>query len=135
MYDNILIPVAIDHEDDVTESIKAARLLLSDGGRITLMSVVEDIPGYVAEYVTISPAKEISQKLAARLDTLSKGYDDVNTIVVFGNAGVSITKHAEEAGVDLIIVKSHRSDLQEYFLGSTSSRVVRRAHCSVLVIR
>jgi len=42
---------------------------------------------------------------------------------------------AQEKGVDLIIIASHRPGLQDYFLGSTAAKVVRHAKCSVLVIR
>ena len=53
MYKNILIPVALDHESDVADTVGVARRLLSEGGKITLVSVVEEVPSYVVEYVSV----------------------------------------------------------------------------------
>ncbi len=70
-----------------------------------------------------------------RLKTMGEGQPDVETAVVSGNPGVAITEFAVKSGTDLIIVRSHRPGLQEYFLGSTASRVVRRSPCAVFVVR
>ncbi|MGI9464424.1 MAG: universal stress protein, partial [Aestuariivirgaceae bacterium] len=42
---------------------------------------------------------------------------------------------ADEIDADLILIGSHDPGLQDYFLGSTASSVVRHAKCSVLVDR
>jgi nucleotide-binding universal stress UspA family protein len=36
---------------------------------------------------------------------------------------------------DLIVVGSHRPAMKDYLLGTNAARVVRHAHCSVLVVR
>ncbi len=135
MYKNILIPVALDHGSDVSDEIKVARRLLSEGGKITLLSVVEQVPGYVAEYVTVKPESKILNEVGARLEAITEGQPDLIHAVVSGNPGVEITNFADKCGAELIVVGSHRPGLQEYFLGSTASRVVRRAPCAVLVLR
>lgn len=63
------------------------------------------------------------------------GYDGINIVVMSGKPGVAIAELAEQIGADLIIIGSHRPGVQDYFLGSTASRVVRRAPCAVLVTR
>jgi nucleotide-binding universal stress UspA family protein len=135
MYKNILIPVALDHSNDVSGMIDVARRLLADGGTITLLSVVEQVPGYVVEYVTVKPEIEILKEIDARLAAMTEGEPDLAHAVVSGNPGVAIPTFAEKNDVELIVVGSHRPDMQEYFLGSTASRVVRRAPCAVLVLR
>jgi nucleotide-binding universal stress UspA family protein len=135
MYKNILIPIALDQERDTTDALAVARQLLAEGGRITLLSVVEEVPAYVAEYVVIKPADKVLRDAKARLEEDAKDEPDVKTDVVSGHAAVSITKFAEEHGVDLIVVASHRPGVQEYFLGSTAARVVRHAPCAVHVVR
>ena len=35
----------------------------------------------------------------------------------------------------MIVIASHDPGLADYLLGSTAGRVVRHAHCSVLVVR
>ena len=52
MYQHVLIPVALDHEGIVDSKIAAARRLLAENGKITLLTVLENIPGFVAELVT-----------------------------------------------------------------------------------
>jgi universal stress protein A len=47
-----------------------------------------------------------------------------------------ITAAARDENVDLIIIATHgRTGLRRLFLGSTAERVVRHAHCPVLVVR
>ena len=135
MYKNILMAVAPDHEGDIAGMIERGRGLLSDGGLITLLSVVEELPGYVAEYVTVKPEGTILKEVGARLEAMAGGQSDLTVEVVSGHPGVAITDFAEKMGADLILVASHRPGLQEFLLGSTASRVVRRAPCSVMVLR
>lgn len=47
-----------------------------------------------------------------------------------------ILKEAKESGVDLIVISSRgQSLLKEFFCGSTTEKVVRRAECTVMVAR
>lgn len=135
MYKKILMAVAPDHESEVSDMIDRGRGLLSEDGQITLLSVVERVPSYVAEYVTVKPESKILKEVGARLETMTKGESDLTFAVVSGHPGIAVPDFAEKMGADLIVVASHRPGLQEYFLGSTASRVVRRAPCSVLVLR
>ena len=52
-----------------------------------------------------------------------------------GGLYVAIAEMAEKSAADLIVINSHRPGVQDYFLGSTASRVVRRAPCAVMVLR
>ncbi len=135
MYKNILIPVALDHTSDLAEKIRVARRMLEDGGAITLLSVLEPAPSYVAEFVTVTPERKLSDKVLDKLKTAAEGHDGVACDVASGKPGVEIANYAEAHGVDLILVGSQRPGVDDYFLGSTASRVVRRAHCAVFVLR
>ena len=135
MAQHILIPVALDHESVVPRKIDVARKLLGTGGKITLLTVLEDVPGFVAEFVDLKPSNHLSVKVKERLDQVAAGEADVGTAVVTGKAGVKISEYAGANGVDLIIVGSHHPSAQDYFLGSTASRVARRAPCSVYILR
>jgi nucleotide-binding universal stress UspA family protein len=47
-----------------------------------------------------------------------------------------IVRHAQEAGVDLIILSTHgRTGLRHVLMGSVAENVVRYAPCPVLVVR
>ena len=135
MYQNILIPVAIDHDTDVSDAISVARKVQSTGGKITLVAVVEDIPQYVAEYSTVKPVAHVQQHLKDRLRAIAAGQDNFQVSVMSGKPGVAIPDLAEQTDADLIIIRSHRPGVEDYFLGSTASRVVRRAPCAVMVLR
>ncbi len=135
MHQHVLIPVALDHEEFVPRKIDLARHLLDDNGRISLLTVLEDVPGFVSEFVDLKPANHLTQKIKSKLDAVAGGADDISTHVVTGKAGVQIAEFARQNGVDLIVVGSHHPTAQDYFLGSTASRVSRRAPCSVYILR
>jgi nucleotide-binding universal stress UspA family protein len=46
-----------------------------------------------------------------------------------------ILEEAKEMNADLIVMRSRRSGVRTYFLGSHAGHVVRYATCSVLVVR
>ena len=52
-----------------------------------------------------------------------------------GAPATQILEAAEEIGADMIVIRSHDPGMSNYFLGSVAGRVVRHAHCSVLVVR
>lgn len=135
MHHHILVPVALDHEAMVGRKIELARRLLAQGGRMTLLTVLEDVPGFVAEFVDMKPENHIRQRVRERLEAAAGGAEDIACDVITGKAGIAISRYAAEHDVDLIVVGSHKPGVEDYFLGSTASRVVRRAPCSVHVLR
>jgi len=52
-----------------------------------------------------------------------------------GRPAAAILDYASEIGADLIVLNAHDPGTADYFLGSVASRVVRRAPCSVHVVR
>ncbi|SDW22750.1 Nucleotide-binding universal stress protein, UspA family [Ruegeria halocynthiae] len=135
MPEHILIPVALDHENLARRKLDVARRLLDDGGRITLLTVLEEIPGFVAEFVTVKEANNLSENVRSRLREIAADAEDIGIDVISGKAGVRIPEYASKVGVDLIIVGSQKPGATGYFLGSTASRIVRRAECAVYVHR
>ena len=56
--------------------------------------------------------------------------------IIGGGAGTGISAKWEEAGgIDLIVIGSHEPGMLAYVIGSNASAIVRRAKCSVLVVR
>lgn len=136
MYRTIVVTVPLDHLGDLDRQIAVARKLLEPDGQIVAMTVIEDMPGYVAEYVTIEPKKtEFLRKARTVFEAALKGHPDIEGVVLTGKAGVVLAEQAREIGADLIIACAHRPDIEEYFLGSTAARVARRASCSVHILR
>lgn len=132
---SILIPVAIDHEPLVEGKLATARGMLEPGGKITLLTVLEQIPGFTQEFVTVKAENHLSEKVRAKLEALAGDAPDIDCRVDTGKPGVRITEIAREIGADLIIVGAHHPTALDYFLGSTAARVARRASCSVLIQR
>ncbi len=80
--------------------------------------------------------KRIQVHAKALRDHLDDKYDQVNVTVTFGDPGEEIAKHADELGVDMIVMPSHgRRGVKHLLLGSVAERVLRYAHCPVLVLR
>jgi len=60
---------------------------------------------------------------------------DVKTDMAVGHPGEQIIHRAEADGIDLIIVgRRGRSMISRMMLGSVSERVLRYAHCPVMVV-
>ena len=135
MYSHVLIGVDLDHEELVSGKIELARRLLADGGKITLFTVLEDVPGFVAEFVDMKGDNHLTVKVRDKLTELAGGDPAIGVAIGKGKAGVQIPFYAEEQGVDLIVVGSHHPTATDYFLGSTASRIARRADCAVLIVR
>lgn len=131
---HILIPVALDHEAVARSKLALAETMLDSDGRITLLTVLESIPGFVAEFVSVEE-NHLTQKVRARLQQVAGDAANVATEVVTGKPGVKVCEYARENGVDLIIVGSHAPGASGYALGSTAARIARRAPCSVYILR
>ncbi len=58
------------------------------------------------------------------------------TILAHGMPAQEIIRVAQEQQADLIVISTHgRTGLKHLFMGSTAERVIRHAHCPVLVVR
>lgn len=135
MYTSILIPIALDHNPLATQKLQTARHMLAPGGAITLLTVLEQIPGFTAEFVTVKSENKLTEKVLSSLKTLGGGAEDVTCKIATGKPGMVITEVAKDIGADLVIVGAHHPSAMDYLLGSTAARVSRRAPCSVLIQR
>lgn len=56
--------------------------------------------------------------------------------IINGDSGPSIVEYADKHHADLIIIGTRGLNaLQEFVLGSVSHKVVKRAHCPVLIVK
>ena len=136
MYKTILVPIDMSHIAEGKANIDLAAEHAATGANIILLNVVEEIPNWAAVEL---PAGLIDKSLEASQSELkaiaAKAGLKVEVEVRTGHSYNTILDVAEEKSADLIIIASHRPGLQDYFLGSTASKVVRHANCSVLVVR
>ncbi len=135
MYDHIVIPVEIAEAETYQHAAKIAAALSNEAAKITLLHVVEPIPTYVTTYIPPEIQTESRDAAKQGLSDMAKTLGIENTALVLGSAGRSIVDWAEENDADCIVIKSHKPEFSDYFLGSTAAWVVRHAKTNVHVLR
>lgn len=137
MYKNILVPVVFEDKGDakIRSAIAVAQQLADEGARITLLHVIEQMPGYVASYLPADFTAQARRAVEDQLDDIAATVPGGVGLTVSGHSGRTILDWAEDNKVDLIVVASHRPGMQDLLLGSTAAQVVRHAKCGVHVLR
>jgi universal stress protein A len=137
----ILVP--LDFSERSTKALRYATAFARQFRAEILCLHVIDIPygageaGFVAEMETFrkNMLKETRQRMNTLLARETAGLAS-RANVRSGAPYDEITKAAQEEDVDLIVIATHgRTGFSRLFLGSTTERVVRHAHCPVLVVR
>ncbi len=139
MYKTILVTTDFVHKEQTIAALQKARKL-TDNGCILLLHVVDDIPVYalgeIPENIIVNIAADQVKKAFTELKAIAdKAAVAVQVEVRQGRAYSNIIDAAKEHHADLILINSHRPGFSDYLLGSTASKVVRHAQCSVLVVR
>lgn len=135
MYKNILIPVVFDHKDGIRKALSAARLLADKDAQVTVMHVLEAVPGYVSSQISDDILENRRKESDRLLNETTAELDGARAKLVSGHAGHTIVNYSSENDIDCIILSSHKPSVMDFFIGSTASRVVHHAACSVLVVR
>jgi len=135
MYSHVLLAVSPDEETPLARGLEAARQLVATGGRITALTVVERLPGYVAAEVPEEVLQASQERTVTRFHERLAGAGNVEPVIVSGHPGREIIGWAEDNGVDCIVVMSHQPGFSDLFLGSTATWVVRQSPTSVHVLR
>ncbi|MBP1850152.1 universal stress protein [Rhizobium halophytocola] len=136
MYKKIVVPVDCGQLDKGEKILLKAKSLLDEGGEILLLTVVEDMPGYLAIDVPVDiVSSAIDDGKTRLLELKSKTGIAARIEIRTGTPAREILAAADEFKADLVIVASHVPDLANYFIGATADRLVRHAKCSVLVDR
>jgi nucleotide-binding universal stress UspA family protein len=104
----------------------AAYLLKASGNQVTLFGVVE----------SERDAGPIKHSLDLMFARLRPSHADVRIKTARGHAAEEILKESETTGTELIVIGDRGGrGLTRFLLGSTSSRIVQYAPCSVLVAK
>jgi nucleotide-binding universal stress UspA family protein len=131
--------VPIDFSDLSYAALDRAMEIAGDRGEVHVIHVLIELstmePGNL--YGTLTDAERIkSTEEFLRKKLVDKKYAGVQVHATVGDAGREITAFAEREGADLIVIPSHGYGLLKHMLlGSVAERVVRLAHCPVLVLR
>jgi len=107
--------------------------------RLQVVSVATppEPPTRVETEATIEAATEHYEELFGGLRRRAKERGiDLQSRVLVGHAAEQILRLAADTSAELIVMGHRgRAAIREWLFGSTSWRVVARAHCSVLVVR
>ncbi len=80
--------------------------------------------------------EEAMNKIKAMLPEELLGSEDIVPIIRFGKPLSEVIQFAKEKDVDIIAIGTHgRAGVDRIILGSVAERVVRKAHCPVMVVR
>lgn len=135
MYTNILVPISFDEGRNSKQAIEIAKLLETKGGKVTLLHVMEEVPGYASTYMPEGYIEDSRKGLQEELDAIAADIPGGQAKVISGHSATTILEYAADNKHDLIVIASHRPGMQDYFLGSTAHHVVRHAKCAVHVLR
>ena len=133
MYNKILIASALN-QGFSDRALQTAKSLISENGKIIVAHVIEPVNNVVQSFVTEDVTSKTHEKIKNMMAERCKD-EAIESEILHGQAGREISKYAEKIGADCIIIGSHKPGLEDFFLGSTSSRVVRHSKCSVHVLR
>lgn len=131
--------VPIDFSDRSYAALDRAIGIADDTGEVHVIHVLSELstmePGNL--YGTVSDEDRIKSAEAFLRQELSDAkYANVHVHAVVGDAGREIAAFAERESVDLVVIPSHGYGFFKHLLlGSVAERVVRLAHCPVLVLR
>mgnify|MGYP000949849132 CR=1 FL=1 len=142
----IMCPVDFSDPSEraLEEAVSLAKL---NGAVLALITVVQPLPATVGAEGTI--IAEMRTTVPGMMTDMAEDYlnrmrdkqcaeirDQTSTQVAVGVPFVEIVRAAREFEADLIVMGSHgRTGLEHLLIGSVAERVVRKAPCSVLVVR
>jgi nucleotide-binding universal stress UspA family protein len=139
VFQNILVPVDLTDTHQPALEI-AARLAQANDGQVILLHVIE-----VISEVWATEDREFYARLEQRArDHLARLGHSLEARgvarreeVVFGHRAPEIVRYAAEVGADLIVLKSHRIDLENPAAGwgTVSYKVGILAQCPVLLVK
>lgn len=137
MYKHILFASDLTDESDYIIS-KVSGIRGYTGAKLSLIHVVEPMPGYSYAYLGIEDIEgqlieEARMALAKLGDQLS--VDKKDQWVEVGPTKLKIQGIAQEIGADLIVCGSHGRHGLSLLLGSTANAILHGAKCDVLVVR
>lgn len=133
------IVVPIDFSDDSLSAVDTALELVANPTQVHLIHVLPLLtvadPGVVWEPVDDESRRSHAED-ALRQRLADEKYRGVKIEVTIGDPGHEIADYAQQYHADLVVMPSHgRTGIRRLLIGSVAERVVRLAHCPVLVLK
>ena len=132
------VVVPVDFSEAAFKAIRVARDLVDKTSDLHVIHVLPLLspldPGVVWD--AWNDAERVKHAKDALVERLDADLKDVRLEIAIGDPAREITERATKEKADLIVIPSHgRTGAARLFIGSVAERVVRLAHCPVLVLR
>lgn len=133
----VLVP--IDFSEESFAALIPAREFVEDATHLYVLHVLSQLhpaePGVMWNTLDDRTRKQhVEETLHKRFQ--GSEYEGVHIGVAIGDPSSEIIDYAQEINADLIVIPTRgRTGLSRFFLGSVAERVIRYAHCPVLVVR
>jgi len=133
------VVVPVDFSAESLDALAVGRTLVDAPQHLHVIHVLIDVTPLEAGEVwgVVDPQARIEQVEKLLREKLSgPQYQGVHTAVLLGEPAHGIANYAQEKHAELIVIPSHgRTGITRLLIGSVAERVVRLAHCPVLVLR
>lgn len=135
----ILVPLDLSRStqfDSLIAMVKAIAAI--DNAKIHLLHVVEPIDSFVRGLIPEEMIRKRKYAITKELEetaVLFGAPGNVTCASLVGHPAEGVLKYAKGIAADMIIMPARDPDDVGFLLGSVAGRIVRRAHCSVLVHR
>jgi nucleotide-binding universal stress UspA family protein len=131
------VVVPYDFSEQSLAAISLGREFVQEASSLYVIHVLPELtatePGVI--WSTVDDASRVAHAQEALHERLTD-FPGIQLEVRFGDPGHMITDLASEVEADLIVIPSHgRTGVRRLLLGSVAERVIRLAHCPVLVLR
>ena len=134
----VLVPV--DFSENSKKILEAAGYFSGKcEAELHVVFVVQSFDDYSGFFVPHMPVAkfedEMVQAAEKKMENFMAEQGDVMTKVLVGDVAEEIIRHAEETGIDMIIMGTHGyKGLEKVMFGSVAEKVVRSSPCPVLTI-
>ncbi len=133
------VVVPIDFSDESFTALDTALELVADASHVRIVHVLPYMevtdPGVIWEAID-DDSRRTHAEDALKERLADAKYKGIQIQIGFGDPGREVADHAESSKAELIVLSSHgRTGLSRLLIGSVAERIVRLAHCPVLVLR
>ena len=133
------VVVPVDFSADSLAAVNIGRQLVDAPEHLHIIHVLIDVApleaGEVWGVIDQQPRIEQAQK-TLREKFAGPEFQGAHVAVLLGEPAHGIADYAQEKKAELIVIPSHgRTGITRLLIGSVAERVVRRAHCPVLVLK
>lgn len=141
MFDNVLLPIDLNHPESWQRALPMAVKLCGTSGTLHVLGIVHDLGSpLIASYLPDNFEAEALKRMKADLDAfIARELGSKVTAVPHvghGHVPEHILSAAQSVGADVIVMASHPpDDLRTFLVGSNADKVVRHADRPVLVVR